>query len=191
MKMKKLSKLLSLLLLVGMLFSMLPATALAADGDQVWTRVEPTAIAEGDTVTITMTTADGNTYALSNAPVSKNPTAPSVTVDGDTMTADNNDAISWSMAVVDGGYTFTHGSYTLNYGNISTAQSVRVSTDAAAVWTLNGNYLSTTDGSTTRYLGVWVPTNGSTPTWRHYDGTTNQIKNQVVSFWKLGGGETP
>ena len=91
MKMKKLSKLLSLLLLVGMLFSMLPATALAADGDETWTKVGLAEVTAGDTVAITMS-KNGTTWLLPTKGEGGDgqPLAVTASVSGNTLTTANS-----------------------------------------------------------------------------------------------------
>ncbi len=186
MMIKKMSKLLSVMLLLGMLLSLVPAAAFAADDSTSWEPVTLESITPDDTVAITMTTSDGKSYALSNASASKNPAAPEVTVTGTALTTSDDSVISWTVNAVEGGYTFTSGNNTLNYSSISTAQSVRVSADAAAVWTLDdsGNYLTTTSEETTRFLGVFINSNG-TGSWRHYLEGASNIAGEKVSFWKL------
>ncbi len=172
------------------------ADDLLADSEtSTWVKIDLEDITADDIIAITMTKTENGTTAtcaLSNVQCDKNPQGLAVVPEGDAFSAPADGNYGWTVNAVEGGYTFSNGSLNLSYGAIKTAQSVRVTEDDAAVWVLKGNYLSTTEGTTTRYLGVWFPTTGAAPTWRHYSGTTNEIKNQQVSFWKLtDGGDTP
>ena len=63
MMIKKMSKLLSVMLLLGMLLSLVPAAAFAADDSASWEPVTLESITPDDTVAITMS-KDGTTWAL-------------------------------------------------------------------------------------------------------------------------------
>ena len=72
MRTQKRTRLLSALMALLMVFSLLPASALAADASSTWEAVDLTDIKETDTVAITMT-KDNTTWVLPAAESSKQP----------------------------------------------------------------------------------------------------------------------
>ena len=185
-------RLLSAILVLAMVLSMVPFSVFAAEGSYTWQKVEWTDITETDTVMITMTNPHGVTYALDASVTQSNP-ALVVTVDGTTITTNDGDSIyGWTIKSTEGGYHIMKGDkylYTTNANN-----GMRVG-DTAAVWTLDGNYLKTSDGTNDRWLGVYDNNNGdysyvTSPNWRAYKNYTNNTKDQVVGFWKLAGAES-
>ena len=185
-------RLLSAILVLAMVLSMVPFSVFAAEGSYTWEKVELADITETDTVMITMTNPHGVTYALDASVTQSNP-ALVVTVDGTTITTTDGDSIyGWTIKSTEGGYHIMKGEkylYTTNANN-----GMRVG-DTAAVWTLDGNYLKTSDGTNDRWLGVYDNNNGdysvvTSPNWRAYKNYTNNTKDQVVGFWKLAGVES-
>ncbi len=180
---------LSLVLAFVMVFSMMPAGAFAAES-ATWTKVDPAAVTAEDTIMVTMTNPNGVTYALYTVQSgSKGPDAKVVTVSGDTITTEGTADYGWTVTPVEGGYTLSVGGaylYTINNNN-----GVRIG-DTQAVWAIDGNYLSSSDGTQTRWLGVYDNNNGdysavATPNWRAYKNTTGNTKNQVLGLYKLEG----
>ena len=190
MKHSNFSRALSLVLALVMVLSMLPASVFASDS-AVWTKVDAADITADDTIMVTMTNPNGVTYALYTVQSgTKGNDALVVTVNGDTITTTGTADYGWTVTPVDGGYTLS-----VDAGYLYTTAAnngVRVG-DTAAVWAIDGNYLSTADtGGTTRWLGVYDNNNGdytavATPNWRAYKNTTGNTKNQTLGFWKLGG----
>ncbi len=189
MRRTKLSAL-SLILVFVMVFSMIPAGVFAAEG-ATWTRVEPAAITAEDTIMVTMTNPNGVTYALYTAQSgSKGNDAKVVTVTGDTVTTEGTADYGWTVTGVEGGYTLRVGDqylYTINNNN-----GVRMG-DTQAVWAITDGYLAASDGTQTRYLGVYDNNNGdysavASPNWRAYKNTTGNTKNQTLGFFKLTSG---
>ena len=118
--------------------------------------------------------------AVRGISTSKSPVAPDAEHIG---TAD----YGWTVTPVDGGYTLSVGGsylYTIDNNN-----GIRMG-DTAAVWAIDGNYLSTTDPSgNTRWLGVYDNNNGDysvSPNWRAYKNTTGNTKNQTTTIYKIG-----
>ena len=184
-------RLLSAILVLAMVLSMVPFSVFAAESSYTWEKVELTDITEADTVMITMTNPYGVTYALDASVTSSNP-ALVVTVDGTTITTNDEAIYGWAIKSTEGGCHIMKGEkylYTTNANN-----GMRVG-DTAAVWTLDGNYLKTSDGTNDRWLGVYDNNNGdysvvTSPNWRAYKNYTNNTKDQVVGFWKLAGAES-
>ncbi len=190
MKHSNFSRALAFVLALVMVLSMAPAAVFASDS-AVWTRVDAADITADDTIMVTMTNPNGVTYALYTVQSgSKGNDALVVTVDGDTITTTGTADYGWTVTPVDGGYTLS-----VDAGYLYTTAAnngVRIGS-TAAVWAIDGNYLSTADtGGTTRWLGVYDNNNGdyaavATPNWRAYKNTTGNTKNQTLGFWKLGG----
>jgi len=186
MKHKQTSRILSLLLVVAMVFSMLPVGVFAAEGTATWSKVELTDITPEDTIAITMTNPNGVTYVLPSNETEKN-SAPVVTVEGETLTTGAAADYGWTITAVDGGYTISvDDAYLFTIDNNN---GVRVGA-TQGVWTLDGKYLSSSDGTNTRWLGVYDNNGGdygavASPNWRAYKNTTGNTKNQSVGFWKL------
>ena len=184
-------RLLSAILVLAMVISMVPLSIFAAESSYSWEKVELADITETDTVMITMTNPNGTTYAL-DASVTQNNPALVVTVDGTTITTNDEAIYGWTIKATEGVYHIMKGEkylYTTNNNN-----GMRVG-DTVGVWTLDGNYLKTSDGTNDRWLGVYDNNNGdysavASPNWRAYKNYTNNTKDQVVGFWKLTGSES-
>ena len=172
------SRLLAALLVLVMIISMVPAPVFAADTAVTWTKIDPSQVTASDTIMVTMTNPSNVTYALYTVQSgSKGNAAKTVTVnaDGTTITTDNTADYGWTVSPVEGGWTLSVDTgylYTDDANN-----GVRIG-ETAAVWALDGNYLSTQDPSgNTRWLGVYDNNNGdysavAEPNWRAYKNTT-------------------
>ena len=191
MKYRRTSRFLAMVLLVAMLLTLMPTVALAeGDETQTWTEVAFEDITSEDVIAITMKVGT-DYYVLPSATTGSTtqPMALSVTVDGAAMDPGQKTAsdIGWTVTPVDGGYNIVNFQnnklYVTNNNN-----GVRISNpnnSNSAVWNLDGKYLSASDGTNTRYLGVYNKID-----WRCYKtntGTSN-IAGQEVGFWKLSGG---
>ncbi len=190
MRRTKLSRCLSLVLAFVMVLSMVPAGVLAAE-PATWARVDLADITAEDTIMVTMTNPNGVTYALHTVQSgSKGNDAKVVTVTDDTVTTDTVADYGWTVTPVEGGYTLKAGEaylYTEDANN-----GVRMG-DTQAVWAVDGNYLSTSDGTQTRWLGVYDNNGGdysavTAPNWRAYKNTTGNTKDQTLAFFKLTSG---
>ena len=200
---KRMSKVLSIVLLLGMLLSLMPASAFAEDiriiddfddvanAEDSWQKVELADITASDTVAITMTKGE-TTWILptTGAGSQGQPLAVAAAVSGDTLTADS-EAYGWKMTAVEsGGYYIQTADGKYLY-TTATNNGMRIGS-TSAVWSLTDGYLTAVDSkNATRYLGVY---NGQD--WRAYTLTNDgniatNIAGQTLSFWKLGGGETP
>ena len=161
-----------------------------AETTTAWKEVALTEISSTDSVMITMSTSE-TTFVLQTESLNKKGAPNGVVADFTNM--EPNAAYLWNITATEGGYHIKNGDkylYVINDNN-----GVRLG-DAtkAAVWSLSSdNYLSASDGTQTRYMGVYVSTSGDgVIDWRCYKNTTGNIKNQTLKFWVLdGGAETP
>ena len=189
MKGKRTSRILSIVLLVAMMLTLMPATAFASTVT-TWTETSLEDIAEGDTIAITMKVGDvyyvlptrgagndGQPLAIETGTVSE----------GVLSTEAGAADLGWTVKAVEGGYTIsTSAGLLLRVENVN--NGVRIGEDTTgSVWnqvtTENGTYLSAADSdSAFRYLGIYSATD-----WRCYKNTTGNIKDQTVGFWKLSG----
>ncbi len=190
MNTKPYSRFLAMLLALVMVLSMFPAPARAAE-TATWTKVEAAAITADDTIMVTMTTAEGVTYALPTVHGSKGPVAHIVTVAENTITTDGTVDFGWTITAVEGGYTLTTTDGQYLYTTAANS-GVRVGA-TQAVWAIDGDHLTANDtGGTQRWLGVYT----DNPDWRAYTSINTNIQGQVLGFYKLtdtegGGEETP
>ena len=179
MMIKKMSKLLSVMLLLGMLLSLVPAAAFAADDSASWEKVDLESILAGDTVAITMS-KDGTTWILPTTAAGGKgqPLADSATLTDNTLSADSA-AYGWKLTAADGGYTIQTAGGAYLYLTADN-NGVRIG-DTAAVWSVTDEYLTAADSSgATRYLGVY-----NAQDWRCYTSINNNIKGQTLAFWRL------
>ena len=201
---KSFTRIISVLLCIGMIFTMSSpgawmTQAYAAETDSVWTEVEGTeedtalkvAASSEKLIAITMTTSDGETFVLPSATTSSGPTAkPATITDGKLVIGGAKEDYGWTItAQEDGTYAIQNSSedylYLINNNN-----GVRVG-DTQCFWTIaeDYDYLYAKDtGSNPRYMGVYTKTN-----WRAYKAMDNNIKDQTLQFWEFdkeqAGGE--
>ena len=173
-------KIMSLLLSAVMLISLLPAQVFAADGaESTWTSVALEDVTSDDTIAITMSNGNTTWVLPADTNTSSAPAAVTATVNDGTLTTDSGN-YGWTVAAVDGGYTFANSAggylYVTNANN-----GVRVGA-TQGVWSIDQGYLSCSDGTQARYLGVY-----SSQDWRCYKNTTTNIGGQTLQFWKLSG----
>jgi len=156
---------------------------------------EPAGYAEADVATltnvdqvlVTITNSSGETYALTSGNgTSKAPAATKVTVNnGVIAVADVADTLIWNVVYSGGNIEiYPNGTTDTWLYCTSTNNGVRVGTNTAKVFTIDAasGYLKHT--GTSRYLGVY-----NAQDWRCYTSpTTANIANQVLKFYKLGGG---
>ena len=191
MRTQKRTRLLSALMALLMVFSLLPASALAADVTSTWEAIDLADITPSDTVAITMTKDDA-TWALPAAKATGAPAAvAAAAADGVLTLAGAKADFGWTFASVEGGYQITGagGQLYITANN----NGVRVGTPEDAqggVFSLSGSYLSAVDSKgATRFLGVYM----TNPDWRCYvpkdDGTISNIGDQTVGFWKARGAD--
>lgn len=169
----------ALLTAIFLLVGMLPTAAFSAENGAKWKRAGLEEITAEDTVAVTMT-RDGITWALDNSQgTSGPPEAIEVTVDGDTMTAEDDEKISWNLVQEEGGLLlYVAGGEEVLYTD-NNNMGVRVGAYEGAYWTVEDGYLYFI--YTGRYLGV----NMSKVKWTTPDGTTGNIEGETLSFWVL------
>ena len=184
MRTQKRTRLLSALMALLMVFSLLPASALAADASTTWEPIDLADITPSDTVAITMS-KDDTTWAL---PAAKNtstaPAAQVVTVaDGKLTIAAAAADYGWTITASEGSYQIKNANgdflYTQNGNN-----GVRIGSTQDS-WSLDSGYLK--DVSFSRFLGVYM----TSPDWRAYTSINNNITGQTLQFWKLKEGAEP
>ena len=179
-------KLLALLLTLAMCLSLLPMGAMAAD-NVTWTKVALADISVTDTIAITMTTGTGETFALSSEKgATAAPPAVAVSVNQNTfITADSNN-LGWNISKNGDDLTiYPAGRTDVWLSNSNKNNGVRVN-DTAKVWTISSSYGYLYDAANNRNMGVYNKTD-----WRTYAPIHDNIANQTLAFYKLGGGEPP
>ena len=151
-----------------------------------WTRVELADIQATDTVAITMTKGE-ETWALFNGNgASSAPTAVVVTVDGDTMTSEDVDTLSWNIVSDDNGLVIYKGGSTDTWlYSTNSNNGVRVGTNDNKYWVVDADTGYLKHVAQGRYLGVYT----TKPDWRAYTNTTGNTAGQTLTFWKQGGAE--
>ncbi|HBZ90096.1 MAG TPA: hypothetical protein DEO62_03640, partial [Lachnospiraceae bacterium] len=191
-KRKKLGrKLLSFLLTLAMVISaftgMIPGTVVTVRANDVWQEVSVNDMQTGDTIIITNTTSEGNTYGMANdGGTSVAPQAVGLTITDGSLTGSETDLAKcvWTVERDGDGLIFNLGQTWLFCTNSN--NGVRVGSNANNQFKIKDDYLYNT--ATSRYLGVYQ--NGND--WRCYTSFNNNIKNQTLRFWKRGvsGAET-
>ena len=191
---RRFSRFLSMVLLVAMVLTLMPATALAAGTVTTWEQVALADITADDTIAITMNA--GGTYHVlptTGAGGDGQPLAYHTgTVSGTTLsTEEGTEAFGWTITAVEGGYNITNAAGKKLYVT-ATNNGVRIGSPQnanGAVWSLDstGAFLTAKDSKdATRYLGVY-----NHEDWRCYTSINSNIKGQTVGFWKLSGTVTP
>ena len=126
---------------------------------------------------------NGDTYAMSNDNGTGDaPDAVAVTVVENTLSGEVPDNIQWNVSITDDGYIFYPNGDSENWLYCTnTNNGVRVGTGDAKHFTLSsGGYLTTTETSEQRYLGIYNSTD-----WRCYKKETEaNIRDQVFKFYK-------
>lgn len=124
---------------------------------------------------------NGDTFALpNNVNTSSAPAAVSVKVSGDSWSGVIADNLMWNIEITDDGFIFhPNGSPTSWLYCINDNNGVRVGTGDAKHFNQEGGYLTTTETSDQRYIGVYNSTD-----WRCYKNTTNNIAGQSFAFYK-------
>ncbi|MBQ7416211.1 MAG: endonuclease, partial [Oscillospiraceae bacterium] len=147
-----------------------------------WTEVDISAITSTDIIAITMTAADGTTYALYNGNgASTAPTAVVVTVNGNVMTSEDIDTLAWNIASeTDGLIIYVNGSTESWLYSTTSNNGIRVGTGENKYWTVEATYGYLQNVALSRYMGVYNAQN-----WRSYTSMHTNISGQTLSFWKL------
>ena len=183
MRTQKRTRLLSALMALLMVFSLLPASALAADAASTWEPVALADITPSDTVAITITDADGAVWALPTAASGSKgqPLAVSAAVDDGKLTISGDQAgFGWTVAQkADGTYAIKNASGSNLYVT-ATNNGMRIGATETP-WSVVNGYLSAAASDGTRFLCVYNGTD-----WRCYL-EKSIIKNQTLGFWKYVG----
>ena len=147
-------------------------------GESGWIETTPSAIKPGNVVVIVWTKT-GGTYAPSNDKgTGSAPAAVSVTVSNGKITSEVADNIKWNVSYDSGNITiYPNGTTETWMYCTNTNNGVRVGTNTAKTFVIDGNYLK--HEGTGRYLGIY-----SSQDLRCYtSSTTDNIKNQTVAFY--------
>jgi len=182
MKQRHFKALTSLLLVVMMLASMLPAIPVTvnAASTNTYEKVELADIKATDKVIIVSSKGSSHFALYSGNGTGSAPTAVSVTIDGDEIEAADGAKIFWNISNDNGTLTiYVDESTTSWLYCTSTNNGVRVGTNASKTFTMDtSGYLKHT--GTSRYLGVY-----NSQDWRCYTNTTGNTAGQTFSFYKL------
>ncbi len=158
--------------------------AVGGSGSTEYVLTDIADIADTDSVVVTMTYTDGTVYALSSANgTSKAPAATIVTVNGDKLSAEPDADLVWNIGGDSTGYIFyPNGSTSTWLYCTNTNNGVRVGTDTANTFVIDGTsgYLQHT--GTSRYVGVYR----TNPDWRCYTNTTGNTADQTLGFYVKG-----
>lgn len=153
-----------------------------------WVKTELSALTADDIFVIIGN--NENDYALANDKgTGSAPTAVSVTVSGNYLTGTVADNIKWHVSGnATDGYTFyPNGSTTTWLYCTNTNNGVRVGTGEAKAFTQTTNsYLTTTQTTDQRYLGIY-----NSQDWRCYTSEGGNIADQTFAFYKYTGAPAP
>ena len=129
---------------------------------------------------------NGDTYAMSNDNgASDAPVAVAVTVVEGTLSAEPAANLQWNISITEDGYTFYPNGETETWLYCTNNNNgVRVGTGDAKHFTLDEGYLTTTETTDQRYIGIY-----NSQDWRCYKLGTNgtfpaNIANQTFAFYK-------
>lgn len=159
-----------------------PATAsytitVASSSETGWIETALSDITSSDVFVIVGN--NGDNYALSNGNgTGSAPSAVSVTVSGTSLTGTIGDNIKWNISISADGYTFyPDGDSSIWLYCTNTNNGVRVGTNTAKTFTVDGGYLKHT--GTSRYVGIY-----NSQDWRCYTSSGGNIANQTFKFYK-------
>ena len=152
------------------------------EGDFVLTDIAD--ITEDDVVVVTMTYGD-TVYALTSGNGTSKAPAATIVTDWDSI-AEN---IKWNIGGTAGNYIFyPNGDTSTWLYCTSTNNGVRVGTNEANTFSIDGSSGYLKHNGTGRYLGVYR----TTPDWRCYTNTTGNTADQTLGFYvqSTGGATT-
>ena len=145
-----------------------------------WEAKSLSSIADGTQFILVSTNAEGESYAMSNNNgTAKAPSAVAVTVTSNTITNPASNVI-FVLKKTSDGYIFSlEGGESWVYTTASN-NGIRVGTEETNVFTVDAesSYLTISDGTATRYLGVY-----NKQDWRAYTSVNNNIKEQTFTFF--------
>ncbi|MGX8692255.1 MAG: InlB B-repeat-containing protein [Clostridia bacterium] len=173
MMIKRKNKLLALALLLGMLLSLLPAAALAAENGTRWEMVAPGDVAEGDIVAITVS-KDGTTWILPNEATEQAPAAAEASFSEDGTLCADEAVFGWTIKAAEGGFSIGSANGFLDPG---TEEKGLTTNGTETVWTVEGGLLKAAEAQ--RYLAV------STAGWLASPSIDEAMAGGTLAFWKL------
>lgn len=153
-----------------------------------WSEVALNALTASDIFVIVGSTAT-KSYALGNDnAASEAPKAPEVTISEGKITSAVADNIKWNVTGNNtDGYTFYPNGTTASWLYCTdTNNGVRVGTNNAKTFKLDGTSGYLKHNGTSRYVGVYT----TNPDWRCYTSINANIENQEFSFYKYNAATT-
>ena len=153
-----------------------------------WSEVDLNALTASDIFVIVGSTAT-KSYALGNDnAASAAPKAPEVTISEGKITSAVADNIKWNVTGNNtDGYTFYPNGTTASWLYCTdTNNGVRVGTNNAKTFKLDGTPSYLKHVGTSRYVGVYT----TNPDWRCYSSSGGNIANQTFSFYKYKAATT-
>lgn len=153
-----------------------------------WSEVALNALTASDIFVIVGSTAT-KSYALGNDnAASAAPKAPEVTISEGKITSAVADNIKWNVTGNNtAGYTFYPNGTTASWLYCTnTNNGVRVGTNNAKTFKLDGTSGYLKHDGTSRYVGVYT----DNPDWRCYSSTGGNIADQTFSFYKYNAATT-
>ena len=188
MNKRTLHKILSIVLSIGMVFSVAYAptgVSFAADSDSEWTKLADidAAVQTEKSVAITMTASDGTVYALPSGKTSASPAATVATAGEKLSIPGTESSYGWKITKnSDGTYNIANSGGDVLYLTKENA-GVRVGNkpDTGADFSITDGFLTAKAPDATRYVGVYL----TKPDWRCYTSINNNIKGQTLNFWEF------
>lgn len=172
-------------------FSMLTVSILCVVSTlnaQTWDRVELSELQPDDVFMIVDVNTNGTVYAMSNSNgTGSAPAAVTIQLTSDSLhvASEVADNLKWNVSgnASDGYIFYPNGDSEKWLYCTSTNNGVRIGTNANKTFILDGNWLKNI--ATSRWIGVFVPTNANSPDWRCYTNTTGNIKGSRVKFFRF------
>ncbi len=172
-------------------FSMLTVSILCVVSTlnaQTWDRVELSELQPDDVFMIVDVNTNGTVYAMSNSNgTGSAPAAVTIQLTSDSLhvAGEVADNLKWNVSgnASDGYIFYPNGDSEKWLYCTSTNNGVRIGTNANKTFILDGNWLKNI--ATSRWIGVYVPTNANSPDWRCYTNTTGNIKGSRVKFFRF------
>ncbi|MBQ7461988.1 MAG: hypothetical protein IJS63_06995 [Bacteroidaceae bacterium] len=123
---------------------------------------------------------NGDTYAMTNDNGTSAPAVAEVTVVSNTLSGTIDSNLQWNLGTDDDGYIFYPNGSTTTWLYCTNANNgVKVGNGDAKHFTIEDGYLTTTETTDQRYIGIY-----NSQDWRCYTNTTGNIKGQTFAFYK-------
>lgn len=144
-----------------------------------WEATALSSIADGAQFVLVGTNANGSFAMSNNGGTSSAPAAVAVTISGSTLSNPASNVV-FTMQVTSGGYVFTTDDGEKWVYTTASNNGIRVGTGTNNVFNLEASsgYLTISDGSNTRYLGIY-----NSQDWRSYTSINSNIKDQTFTFF--------